>query len=594
MKAKTLIQTAGLTAAMMLLAPLLINAQIPIQGLASNHEGIATWNTNGTGLEAADEGHPLTFAGISNMPYYFASCDYRNINPNPDAAMCHFMDDIKGFPMFVKALYNAGFTPKDVKIKLDVMSLEEDIEGEDWFIIDNMHYSNYYNGTYSIELNSESIITGHLNYINSRISESRSGWKFKTSFSTPRNASGFSSTEVQQVAVAFLDDMDGQELRFVIEDISWSGEWVQGNGRDGRLYDITSGYLEKGFSKLPCLSAEDGHEGIAAWDADGTGNEPEARGHTFKYGGYTWWMAHYIASRDYNEIDPNANAAMCHFTDDATGFANLKLQMAYRGFTMDQLKIKSGISSFDRKIEGKDWGLAGNIHWYRHYRNTLTIEIAGQAILECVIDTNYCFDDLDNMNTNWQSYTSFATIVDVSANASRDAQFVAASFLRDIDGRTIKLSTEGNKAPGKNIANGRDGVFHQIKSGALTLGKSNCPAINNEKTNYATDPYFYNTKGEAVGFADNEVDKMDVIEISVSPNPFRGRVQIAFELPHPANVKLEIYNSVGVKIASLAGSFFQGGKQKIIWNAQNFSEGVYFCRLQAGDAVYTRKVIKAN
>ena len=45
MKTKTLLQTTGLTILMMLLTTFYSNAQIQIQGLAVDHEGIAGWDT---------------------------------------------------------------------------------------------------------------------------------------------------------------------------------------------------------------------------------------------------------------------------------------------------------------------------------------------------------------------------------------------------------------------------------------------------------------------------------------------------------------------------------------------------------------------
>ena len=53
-------------------------------------------------------------------------------------------------------------------------------------------------------------------------------------------------------------------------------------------------------------------------------------------------MAYYVASRDYDNIDPDPDAAFAHFTGAGTGFPNLEIQLAYRGYTIDQLKTKAG------------------------------------------------------------------------------------------------------------------------------------------------------------------------------------------------------------------------------------------------------------
>jgi len=137
------------------------------------------------------------------------------------------------------------------------------------------------------------------------------------------------------------------------------------------------------------------NEGFAIWTADGTGTETENHGHQFKYNPHTYSMAHYIASRDYEEIDPCADAALCRFTGIGKGFPNLQTQLDKLGYSMDQIKIKSSLSSVGKAIKGKDWGIFENLHWSMHYGNKLTIEIAGQAILETIIDTNFCFTEID-------------------------------------------------------------------------------------------------------------------------------------------------------------------------------------------------------
>ncbi len=455
----------GFSIMIMLLATLLTNAQIPIQGLANDQEGIALWNADGTGPEPAGYGH--SFQPIGSVGYYTASRDYDGIDPDPEAALCHFLDDIIGFPLFMQALYDNGFSPGQVKVKTDLFELKDDVEGEDWFTINNEHYYNRYDGYYFIELNGEPMVTVYTNYIFSSISSTGDTSQLETSFSQPVNTSANSSDEVKEVATAFLNDMNGQELRFIVTDKVFTGSFPYINGRLGGYVDIVSGYLEKGLPELPVIGLGVDHEGLACWNANGTGPEPEAYGHTFYYSGTEWLTAYYIASRDYDDIDDDPNASLCHFIDDAKGFPNLEIQLVYRGFTMDQLKLKTNIATMGYDIEGEDWGLEGNIHWYHTYGNTLIFEIDNEPILECVIDTNYNFLDLDHPDADWWSYSSYVNISDISASASNNARHVASSFLKDIGGHSIKTYAEGNQSPGGINTNGRMGEFHEILNGRM-------------------------------------------------------------------------------------------------------------------------------
>jgi len=111
--------------------------------------------------------------------------------------------------------------------------------------------------------------------------------------------------------------------------------------------------------------------------------------------------------------------------------------------------------------------LDGPIHWYNTYGNKATIEIAGEPILECLIDTTFNFWNLDDPEANWWGYTNYVNLFDISSSASSDAQHVAASFLKDIAGHYVRYFSEGNDAPGVIDDIGRDGVFQDLLSGRI-------------------------------------------------------------------------------------------------------------------------------
>jgi len=62
-------------------------------------------------------------------------------------------------------------------------------------------------------------------------------------------------------------------------------------------------------------------------------------------------------------------------------------------------------------------------------------------------------------------------------------------------------------------------------------------------------------------------------------------------LPNDCYVRLEVYNLLGQKVTSLVGGKQKAGYKIVRWDASSFSSGIYFCRLQAGEFVQTRKMI---
>ena len=65
------------------------------------------------------------------------------------------------------------------------------------------------------------------------------------------------------------------------------------------------------------------------------------------------------------------------------------------------------------------------------------------------------------------------------------------------------------------------------------------------------------------------------------PNPFNPVTTITFGLPEASNVKLEIYNILGQNILTLFEGKKTPGYHKILWDAYNYSSGIYIYRFNA-------------
>jgi hypothetical protein len=74
------------------------------------------------------------------------------------------------------------------------------------------------------------------------------------------------------------------------------------------------------------------------------------------------------------------------------------------------------------------------------------------------------------------------------------------------------------------------------------------------------------------------------------PNPFNPTTTIAFALPSDQIVTMKIYNTIGQEVATLVNEFKTAGRYSAVWDAKGIPSGVYFCRLQAGSVVDTKKM----
>jgi predicted phosphodiesterase len=101
---------------------------------------------------------------------------------------------------------------------------------------------------------------------------------------------------------------------------------------------------------------------------------------------------------------------------------------------------------------------------------------------------------------------------------------------------------------------------------------------------YGGDSYEY-----AITGVEKKIPVDDYGLLQNYPNPFNSITAIGYQLSAVSEVELSIYNLHGQRVATLVSSRQAAGSYTVEWNGAQFSSGVYFCRMEAGDFV---KVIK--
>ncbi len=410
--------------------------QLQFEGLYSAGEGGAAWNADGSGPEPYGNGHDDVF-------YYVASRDYLTPSSSSGA---HMLDNIVGFAMLEQALLDNGFTAGQLTMKIALNDMGEDLEGMDWFTIGETGYANFYPVHCTLELDGFPLAEAIGDYT---VFISGPGIReFQTGYLKINNTAAAGPVNVLNVANAFMADIGDEEMQLIME--VTNAATLSGNGRSGVYFDV-AGNFTKGQPSIPFMGLNADHEGIAGWDADGSGPEPEGDGHGTQ--------SYYVASLDYEDIDPDPGACLGHLLDGSTGFLNTLLQLQYRGFEIGDLKLKLGLSSLGPDVEGEDWGSG----WSNYYNNAIAIELDGEPVLAVLMDTNTMF----SMGGWWMSESSYGKVYDISANASPEAQFVAQSFLKDLGAHFLKTNVDVANYVELFGDNGRDGAFYEITGGAI-------------------------------------------------------------------------------------------------------------------------------
>ncbi len=64
------------------------------------------------------------------------------------------------------------------------------------------------------------------------------------------------------------------------------------------------------------------------------------------------------------------------------------------------------------------------------------------------------------------------------------------------------------------------------------------------------------------------------------PNPFNASTTIAFDLPERSEVRLEIFDVLGRRVAELANQVLEPGRHQFVWDASSYATGVYIVRME--------------
>jgi len=75
------------------------------------------------------------------------------------------------------------------------------------------------------------------------------------------------------------------------------------------------------------------------------------------------------------------------------------------------------------------------------------------------------------------------------------------------------------------------------------------------------------------------------------PNPFNPSTIIKYQIKEKTQVTLKIYDIMGREVQTLVNTIQESGYYEIIFNAQNFSSGVYFYTLSTKDYIRSHKMI---
>ncbi|MFH1051998.1 MAG: T9SS type A sorting domain-containing protein [bacterium] len=100
----------------------------------------------------------------------------------------------------------------------------------------------------------------------------------------------------------------------------------------------------------------------------------------------------------------------------------------------------------------------------------------------------------------------------------------------------------------------------------------------------------------ATGIQDPTVDVVDATlkinaGLSCYPNPVKSISEVQFFVEQQENVKIDVYNLLGVKVQNLVNQAMEPGNWGVKFDANNLNSGTYFIRMELNNKVITELVV---
>ncbi|MEO8512257.1 MAG: T9SS type A sorting domain-containing protein [Ignavibacteria bacterium] len=183
---------------------------------------------------------------------------------------------------------------------------------------------------------------------------------------------------------------------------------------------------------------------------------------------------------------------------------------------------------------------------------------------------------------------SFSICLDTSGNCYVTGASVGSGSSDDYT--TIKYNASGVQkwvVRYNGPANGGDGA------GSVIMGSNNTLYVGGESWGIGTGLDLAVVKyDQLIGILNNTNEMPVEYKLFQNyPNPFNSTTVITYALPKRSFVKLVLYNSIGELVKEIVNGNEEAGYYTEILNLDNFSSGIYFYKISAGDITDTKKMI---
>ncbi|MCP4632737.1 MAG: T9SS type A sorting domain-containing protein, partial [candidate division Zixibacteria bacterium] len=190
-------------------------------------------------------------------------------------------------------------------------------------------------------------------------------------------------------------------------------------------------------------------------------------------------------------------------------------------------------------------------------------------------------------NPNWISGLDVIDRRGRFADLNRDGKCDLTIFTND--GLTLYLNTGSGANPYWERVDG----FSDIPTFSSTFDFVDYNGDGKQDIAFASGGKVVFYRNDTIVDVDEEYTKPKETSLRMSnfPNPFNSSTTIRFNIPNQSKVSIEIYDILGRKVDTVCKGLFVSGNHKVIWEAEDFSSGIYFYRLSTNEESAASKMI---
>ena len=253
--------------------------------------------------------------------------------------------------------------------------------------------------------------------------------------------------------------------------------------------------------------------------------------------------------------------------------------------------------------------LAPSTNWQSIVFSVQPTDLTGAPILDSllrILSNVYSFRILHSVAGGIRGDVVNAQIgIDNITALSQPVPVELNSFSAYVSGKTVRLdwstATETNNLR-FDVQRKYDAIEWQtigsLKGNGTTTQTQNY-SFSDDLSAYSSPKIFYRLKqidldGSFSYSNEISVDNNNVSSFELEqnyPNPFNPSTKIKFNIPFTEKVRIEVFNTVGNKVATLLNDIKEAGSHELQFEADNLASGVYFYKISVGNLIQTKKML---